>query len=294
MAISVGYVTREAVTNLRRNLGMTIAAVLTVMVSLALVGMTLLLYQGVNNATIQWKKNVELSVFMKTDTTPKQLDAMKKKLKSIPTVKSFFYVDRKATYREFQRWTANSRKAYEDVRPQDLPTSYRIIPKDVKYVDSIGQAVERGAGVYNVAYAKQEIQKIRQVTSAIQVGMAVAASVLVVCAILLILNTIQIAIYNRRREVAVMKLVGATNWFIRVPFMMEGMIQGIVGALVAIVAFTIVWGKLKHHASTSTEFLYRLVPVEHNVVMTALLIFAIGAGLGIVGSAFAVRRYLRV
>lgn len=294
MGISAGYVTRETVTNLRRNLGMTIAAVLTVMVSLSLVGMTLLLYQGVNQATVQWKKDVELSVFMKTDASQKDIAAMRTKLESIPTIKRFFYVDRTASYKEFQRWIANARKAYEDVRPEDLPTSYRIVPKDIRYVDSIGQQLENAPGVKKVAYAKKEIQQVRKVTSAIQLAMGVAASVLVVCAILLILNTIQIAIYNRRREVAVMKLVGATNWFIRVPFMVEGMIQGILGAGVAIVIFTVVWRRLRNQAATSTEFLYHLVPVQQNVITTSLFIFMIGAGLGIVGSAFAVRRYMRV
>src|SRR5919108_6118485 len=241
MALSIDYVLRETLSNLRRNLLMTSAAVMTIAVSLSLVGGALLLKQGVANATIQWRGGVELSIFMKPAAPPTQSEAVESELAKMPEVKKVTYVDQEGAYKEFSQMFANSPDMVESVTPKDLPPSYRVVPKRAEFAETIGERFKTREGVHAVSYAKDTVDTLLKVTRILQILVVGVAFVLLLSASLLILNTIRMAIFARRREVAVMKLVGATNWFIRVPFMLEGLVQGIVGGAVAF--FFVVLGR---------------------------------------------------
>jgi cell division transport system permease protein len=293
VALSLDYVVRETAGNLRRNLLMTAAAILTVFVSLFLVGAALLLRQGVSKATLQWRGGVELSVFMNADAAPNQIDAVRRSLEQMPEVRRFSFVDQAAAFQEFQRMFAGQPDLVESIEAADLPPSFRVVPDRAEFVDAVGQRFEGSAGVFEVAYAKEEIDSLLKVTRVLQIGIGAAAIVLLLSAALLILNTIQMAIFARRREVAVMKLVGATNWFIRVPFMLEGMLQGLLGAAAAVGVVAVVRNLLAG-AVGSNLFGNQLLPRSSDVVGTGLFVLVTGALIGTVGSAFAVRRFLEV
>jgi cell division transport system permease protein len=295
MALSVDYVVRETFTNLRRNMLMTFAAVLTVAVSLSLVGGALLLRQGVNNATIQWKGGVELSIFMQPDAPPNQSEAVESELSKLPEVKSFVYVDQQAAYAEFSQMFANSPDMVESVSAKDLPPSYRVVPKQAEFVEVIGERFKKREGVRDVVYAKDTVDTLLRVSRILQWLVFGVAVVLMGSASLLILNTIRMAIFARRREVAVMKLVGATNWFIRVPFMLEGLVQGLVGAALA---FGVVFAMRTFIDQAVNRYrlqlIDQLVVSTQEVVGTGLFLLFVGAAVGAVGSFIAVRRFLDV
>ena len=293
MALSVDYVVRETASNLRRNLLMTSAAVLTVAVSLSLVGGALLLKQGVSKASLQWRGGVELSVFMLPEASPSQSEAIERELSQMPEVKRVTYVDQQAAFREFKRMFANSPDLVESVEAKDLPPSYRVVPKKADFVDVVGQRFENQPGVKEVVFARDVVETLLKVTRALQIGIVAVAGVLLLSAVLLILNTIQMAIFARRREVAVMKLVGATNWFIRVPFMLEGMVQGIVGATAAFGVVALVRNLLAGAVGDNTLG-NQLLPPSGDVIGTGIFVLFAGAVIGTVGSAFAVRRFLDV
>ncbi|HVE47555.1 MAG TPA: permease-like cell division protein FtsX [Acidimicrobiales bacterium] len=294
MALSFDYVVRETATNLRRNLLMTSAAVLTVAVSLSLVGAVLLLKQGVSKASLQWKGDVELSIFMKVGVSPSQSQAIERELSQMPEVKKVIYIDQQEAFAEFKRMFENSPDFLESVEAKDLPTSYRVVPKRAEFVDVVGARFENRAGVQDVVFAREAVETLLRFTNALQIGIIIVAGVLLLSAVLLILNTIQMAIYNRRREVAVMKLVGATNWFIRIPFMLEGMVQGLVGAAAAFGVVAFVRNLLAGAVPSGDTLGNRLLPPSGDVVGTGLFVLFAGAAIGAVGSAFAVRRFLDV
>ena len=293
MAVSFDYVVRETASNLRRNLLMTAAAVLTVAVSLSLVGGALLLKQGVSKASLQWRGGVELSVFMLPEATPEQSQAVERELSQMPEVKEFKYVDQNAAFEEFKQMFANSPDLVESVEPKDLPPSYRVVPKEAEFVDVVGGRFENRPGVKEVVFARDVVDTLLKVTRALQIGIVSVAGVLLLSAVLLILNTIQMAIFARRREVAVMKLVGATNWFIRIPFMLEGMVQGIVGATAAFGVVALVRNLLAGAVGENTLG-NQLLPPTSDVVGTGVFVLVAGAAIGAIGSAFAVRRFLDV
>ncbi|MDP9387843.1 MAG: permease-like cell division protein FtsX [Actinomycetota bacterium] len=293
MAVSFDYVVRETASNLRRNVLMTAAAVLTVAVSLSLVGGALLLKQGVSKASLQWRGGVELSVFMLPEATPEQSEAVERELAQMPEVKRFDYVDQNEAFGEFKEMFASSPDLVETVEPTDLPPSYRVVPKRAEFVDVVGSRFEKRPGVKEVVFAREVVDTLLKVTRALQIGIVSVAGVLLLSAVLLILNTIQMAIYARRREVAVMKLVGATNWFIRVPFMLEGMIQGVVGATAAFAVVALVRNLLAG-AVGDNVLGNQLLPPAGDVIGTGIFVLVAGAVIGAVGSAFAVRRFLDV
>ncbi len=293
MAISVDYVVRETVTNLRRNLLMTTAAVLTVAVSLFLVGGSLLLQQAVNKATVQWRGGVELNIFLDSDVAVTQIDGLRTELEAMPEVKKVTFVGQDQAYEEFKSMFASSPDMVESVSAKDLPPSFRVVPYQPELVDPVGERFKRREGVRDVVYARETVETLLTVTKYLQWVVASMALIFLLAAALLILNTIRMAIFARRREVAVMKLVGATNWFIRVPFMLEGMVQGLVGAGFAFLA--VFSGRLLIHRMVAGNSLFRqFVVSSSDVVGTGIFILLVGALVGAIGSAVAVSRFLDV
>lgn len=296
MAVSVNYVARETATNLKRNIAMTIAAILTVSVSLGLVGGALLMRQGVNKATERWRGGIELSVFMRPDAAQGQIDAIDRELDATPEVKNAKFVDKDAAFKEYQEYFQDNQDLLDVLTKEELPTSFRIVPRKAELAETIGRRFEARPGVSDVVFAKDEVEALLKTTRQRQVAYFGVAVVLLFGAVLLIFNAIQLAVLNRSREIEVMKLVGATNWFIRLPFMLEGMMQGIAGAAVAALLVYLFRGQIVDVISdpTLTQGLRKIHATPAEARNTGLLLMLIGAGVGGLSSAMAVRRHLRV
>ncbi|MGH9279866.1 MAG: FtsX-like permease family protein, partial [Acidimicrobiales bacterium] len=178
-----------------------------------------------------------------------------------------------------------------------VPPSYRIVPKQAEQTKLIGGRFDNTAGVLQVSYAEEEIQALVSVTNFMQYMLWGVAFVLLIAASLLILNTIRMAIFARRREVAIMKLVGATNWFIRVPFMLEGMLQGVAGAAIA---FAVVWtgrGLIQSRiasANNDIQLFKQFLVTSQDVMGTGVFLMIVGVLVGTIGSMVAVSRFLDV
>jgi cell division transport system permease protein len=294
MPVSVAYVAKETNSNLFRNLLMTIAAMLTVAVSLSLVGVAMLLRQGQHRLGLQWKGGVELSVFLKPTAEQSQIDAVGKELDNMPEVKKADFINKEAAFEEFKE-IVDTKDINDVVTANDLPTSYRVVPTRAELVDSIGERFTDYPGVEEVVYAREVIEQQLNSISRRQVVFLVFATVVLGSALVLILNTIQLAIFARRREIAVMKLVGATNWFIRLPFMLEGMVQGLIGAVVAfIVVYSFRSQIMELIVDTSLDPLNALGARASDAVGTGIFLLIVGAFVGALGSAIAVRRFLDV
>ena len=233
MAVSTGYVVRETGVNLRRNLVMTCAAILTMFVSLTLFGAALVMRQATNRAAVQWKGGVELSIFLQPDVTTNESDAIAHQLATMQQVKKVRFVNKTQAYQEFKTMFASTPDLVNSLTTSDMPPSFRVVPTRAEDVQAIGDRFTSQPGVKEVVYAKEVISSLLTEFKTRRNIAYVLSFVVFVGAVALIVNTIQLAIFSRRREIAVMKMVGATNWFIRVPFMIEGLVDGIVGAALA-------------------------------------------------------------
>jgi cell division transport system permease protein len=295
VALSLEYVAKETGNNLRRNVLMTTGAILCVAVSLTIVGIALVLKQGVSRATVQWRNGVDMSIFMNAAATPEQTAAIKTQLDGLTgtEIKRYSYCDQSCAYKEFRTMFANTPDFTQSVSQSDLPPSFRVVPVHPELIEQIGNKFSSQPGVRDVEYAKDAIKGLLTVTHYAQVAFLTLAAILLVLAVLLIVNTIRMAIFSRRREVAVMKLVGATNWFIRVPFMTEGMIQGLAGATVAFVVVYVLRNVVFDLVKKQSIF-NNLIASTHDVIGTGIAILIVGAVVGAGGSAAAVSRFLDV
>ncbi len=295
MAVSSGYLVRETGSNLSRNLVMTIAAIVTMAVSLAALGGVLIMRQAINKASLQWKGGVELAIFLQPQVSQNESSAIGHELATMQGVKSYRYVDKPEAYKEFKQIFGGEPDLVQALSVTQMPPSYRVVPARAQDIKELGQQFTQQPGVLKVSFAQQEINSLLARFSTLRWIAVVLAIGVMVGAIALIVNTIQLAIFARRREVAVMKLVGATNWFIRIPFMLEGLIHGIVGAALAfVVSYSFrntIASFVGNESILGNEKLY---VTSHEAILTGLLVLVVGALVGAVGSAFAVRRFLAV
>jgi cell division transport system permease protein len=294
MPVSTSYVARETASNLKRNMVMTLAAIVTMAVSLTALAAVLLMRQAVNSASVQWRGGVSMAIFMDVNATRSETAAVAQELRSMPGVKTVRYVNQQGAYIEFRKMFAGDSTFENVVTASDLPPSFRIVPTNAANVQALGDQFTQQPGVHTVQYAAQEISSLESHFHQLRLYAYAIAIAVMIGAVALIVNTIQLAIFARRREVAVMKLVGATNWFIRVPFMIEGLVHGVVGALAAFAAAFFIRTHLAPFISTSLITNTNPYVSPHDTVVTGLVIIVVGALVGAAGSFFAIRRFLAV
>ena len=298
MAIKVDYVVRETGSNIFRNFTITLASVLTVMVSLFLVGFSFMLGQGVENATRRWQGGIEFIVFLNPNATQDQVQAVDRDLKDSTEIEKVTFVDQNAAYEEFKQLFAGQQDLLESVTPDVLPPSYRVVPrqKDAQSVEALSVQFRNKAGVKEVVSATETIRLVQQLSSRLTLGIVFVSAFLLLAAFLLILNTIRMAIYARRREIEVMKLVGATNWFIRIPFMLEGLIQGLIGGVLAVGFVFLAKGWLDDllNRSKGLNLLQNFSIESGDVTLACIVVVIVAVLLSVLSSAIATRRFLDV
>jgi cell division transport system permease protein len=295
MAVSLDYVAKETATNLWRNRVMAIAAVLTVAVSLSLVGTALLLRQAVKSQFAEWSNNVSLQVFVDANANAGQVAQVRALIERFPQITRVTYLDHVQSYDQAKVLLANAPTAIAALTPAITPTVFRCQLQNPGEAETLAKAIQGKPYVYRATYPGQSIRVMQKLEGAAQIILVVIAIVLLVSSLVLILNAIRMAIFARRREVGVMKLVGATNWFIRVPFMLEGLIQGLLGAVVAV--FVVLLANfgvsyLVNHYQVA--LLSAAVLSARDLVFTDLVVVLFGAAIGIIGSFVAIRRFLDV
>jgi cell division transport system permease protein len=298
MALKVDYVARETGRNLVRNPLLSLATIVVVVVAVALVGGSLLLRQAVDNATARWQGGIEFIIYMNPEASPEQIDAVDRALNEAPQVEEFTYLDKDAAYEEYiDLFAEDSPELVDFVTPEVLPTSFKVKPSDPspEVVSSLVQQFTSQSGVYRVVAATDAIQSIERVSNIMSTGIALVAFVLTGAALLFIGFTIQTAVFSRRREIEVMKLVGATNWFIRIPFMLEGVIQGVIGAVFGIIGVYGLDRFLDNVVNDPSLGLFSNFSVANaDLFATALALFIGAVIITAIASAIAVSFYVNV
>jgi cell division transport system permease protein len=261
---------------------------LTAAVSLLLLGGVFTIGDFVSSITRQIEDRVEVSVFLDDEITPEQQSDISKQLNDLPVVRKVSYVTKEEAYEEFKDLYRDQPVLYENIGPDVLPASFRVEMKDPKRVDVVKSKLEGNPAVEEVNDQRETVQRIVDFTRLLRTFSAVLVAILFGAAVLLIANAIQLAIYARRTEIEIMKLVGATNWFVRIPFMMEGIFAGVGGALVALGFLTAGKALVRPRIPTfiPTAALHGVDPVQ--VAWLVLL----GTSIGAIGSAVAMRRFL--
>ena len=303
------FVVSEVAIGLRRNLTMTIAVVVTVAISLALFGAGLLMRAQVSTMKDFWYDKVEVSVFLCSDQsdaspcidptsgraqniTAAQRSQLGKDLKSLPQVETVFYESKQEAFVRFKEQFKDSAIA-NNVTADALPESYRIKLKDPTQYVIVASAIEGSPGVEQVQDQRALLDRFFKLLNGLQVFALVIACFQLLAAALLIWNTIRVAAFSRRRETGIMRLVGASNFYIQLPFLLEGALAGLAGALIAStglvgVKYFFVDQRLAESFKFTTfigwDSVFAVIPI----------LILLGAGLSALVSFLTLRKYLRV
>lgn len=295
MAISPLYALRETGQNLVRNFMLSFATIITIGVSLWLFGGFFLFNYAVDNATARWEGGIEFVVWMDPDASVAQ-DANIRNSLDNPGIASFTYIDQEATYEEFKELFADVPEMLDVVTADKLPPSYRVVPAnpDADVVQELVSQFEGRPGVRDVVSADKTIRQIQRTADDVSRVFLIGSIFLLVAATLLILTNVVSAIRSRGAEIEIMKVVGATNWFIRIPFMLEGLSQAVLGALGAWVGLYFLNNEVIKGLgdADSLELMQGLRVSDSEYLSTNLLVLGIAVVVSGIGSMVAVTRYL--
>jgi cell division transport system permease protein len=294
---------QEALRALRRNGAPTLAAVVTTVVTVILLGVLIPIFQTTQAKSEQIRSELNIQVGLFDDATPAETAALKADLAGIPHVESVTYIS-KAEALKTLRGELKDKSIVEQLNTNPLPASFEVKADDAANLPGIREAIiPTGPDgkpqpispiVNNIFDRQQASQQIEEVTSALKIVLTVMTALLIAASLMLVGNTIRLSIYTRRREVEVMRLVGATRWFIRWPFMIEGVVVGFAGGLVAIL---ILWlGKLTVVDPLSDSFSFLAAQNDSTLSFPALvaILFAAAVIVSTIGSGITLRRFLKV
>jgi cell division transport system permease protein len=282
----------EAWASIRMNLSTTFAATMTVLIGMCLLGLFIALGTWVLSWSNHIQKELQVHVYFASDATPQQENTVAAKLRDDSRVERVTYVSKAEALKQMKK---NFPEMFKTGLPSNpLPDSYIVVPKKAAYTPQIGKDVKRGgwAGVDKVNWGSTTAKRVLTIAKVISLVFLIAVVLLVVASTLLIANTIRLSIFARRREIEVMKLVGATNWFIRGPFMLEGLVCGLVGSVFAVIL--LVLGKaialpsILPHIGGSNSDVHSL-----SFTLNAIALLAAGLLLGAAGSGINLRRFLQ-
>ncbi|OEF97825.1 permease-like cell division protein FtsX [Desulfuribacillus alkaliarsenatis] len=291
---TMGRHIREGFKNLSRNSWMTSASVGAVAVSLFILGVFMLLTMNVNYMAERLEEQVEIRVFINENATEYEVEAVDARLRSMVEVKEITFITKEEGL-EILRQDLGEDASVLDGLEEDNPLrdAFYVKSFDPRQIGELAAKISNVPNVAEVKYGRDTVEALFDVTSIIRnVGLVFSLG-LAFTSLFLIANTIRLTIYARRREIEIMKLCGATNWFIRWPFFLEGMIMGLIGSIIPIIILSLGYLHILDRYSSPIFFL-ELMPFFPFMINLAIALVSTGVLIGIVGSLMSVRRFLKV
>jgi cell division transport system permease protein len=295
-AMNLGFFLREALRGLRRSSAPALAALLTVLLTALVLGVFIPIVQATTGTANEVRGRVVLDVYVKTDASPADRAELQTALEEAPNVKSVEFISKAQALEELGR-KIETDEAIELLGTNPLPDLFRVTPEDPDHLDVIEGSLMSGgrpalAAIEDVKNREGETDKILSATGLVKALAAGLAALLVFASVALVANTIRLSIFARRREVEVMKLVGATNWFIRWPFVIEGVIVGFFGGLLAVLLLAI--AKQTFIDPLSDDFALLAAPdtIDFPLLVAVLLVACVAVSA--LGSGLTLRRFLKV
>jgi cell division transport system permease protein len=299
----LGFFIQEAFRALRRNGAPSMAAIVTTIVTVILLGVLIPVFQTTQAKSNAIRDELSFRVAIYDDATSTEIQGLRQKLLAIPHVESVQFVTKQQALAELgQSLGEKDQGILKELNSNPLPANFIVKADDAGNLDSIRQAVTPpGASgapqpispiIQEVFDRNQDREQIEKVTGALKIVLTVITALLVIASLMLVGNTIRLSIYARRREVEVMRLVGATRWFIRWPFMIEGMVVGFVGGLAAIL---VLWlGKVTIVDPLSDTFTFLAAQNTMSFPLLIGILFTAAIAVSAIGSGITLRRFLRV
>jgi cell division transport system permease protein len=294
MRFNLGFFIKEAFKNMRLNLLMSMTAVTTTFICILVLGIGILVSSHVEGLIGSVRGDVAINAFFPRDMKEKEMDSIRRDVEGWPGVSGVNFISREEALAEFKDDFKERPEIFSDFESGVLPASLEIKLDDPADAEGVAKRLRaEGFAAGDLRYPQQTIERLNEVTGYMLWGLRAATALFLVSSVLLISNAIRISIFARRKEIEVMKLVGASDGFVRTPFVFEGLLQGLVGA--ALATGVVIWANVLFVQWSQEQLPF--VPISGDAVNTAVilaLLLGVGVVIGVLGSFLSVTRFLRV
>ena len=288
------YFIRETYKSIRRNGFMSFASVSTVAVSLLVLGMFLLIFLNTNNLAKYLESQVQVTVYMQDSANDKDLEAMSGKLKALPGVVSVKQIKKAEALSRFKERLGEQENLLSALGTENpFPNSFEVQVDVPERIKEIAPVIHQMPKVETAKFGQEVVEHLFSLTRILRFGGIVLVLFLSFATLFIISNTIRLTVFARRKEVVIMKYVGATDWFIRWPFLMEGMTLGFWGAVFAGALVTVIYSMLLSKIYATLAF-FPLLPTWPTMIYVDIFILFVGTAIGALGSFISLRKFLRV
>lgn len=293
---SLKYSVKEAFKSIKRNRTLSIASIATVTATLFILGVITLGVANIDKAVTQLGSMVEVKIYLKDNISDNDKNAIESKIKAVEGINTITFQSKDEALNDVQKQlndeSGQLSSGFEERNP--FPASFTVNVKEPPVVDKVVSDVKDMSGIEEIKDARDLITKITKLTDSIKIAAVIAFVVFIIVSLFLIGNTIKITVFTRKREIGIMKYVGATDWFIRWPFIIEGIILGIIGAFISVLVLNIIYAVLISKLSTDTLFGFTLVEISYIWKVVIWEFLGCGVFIGAIGSILSMRKFLKV
>ena len=288
------YFIKETYKSIRRNGFMSFASISTVAVSLLVLGMFLMIFLNTNNLAQYLESQVQVSVYMQDSATDKELAAVKEKLTKMPGVVKVTQVSKQQALERFKKRLGDQEQLLNSLgKDNPFPNSFEVQVDSPERIKVLTPQLGQLPKVETAKFGQEVVEHLFQLTKILRFGGILLVVFLAMATLFIISNTIRLTVFARRKEVIIMKYVGATDWFIRWPFLLEGMTLGFFGAVIAFILINSIYSGLLERIHATLAFL-PLLPSSPLLLYVDLFLLFAGTGIGALGSYISLRKFLRV
>lgn len=291
----IGYNLKQAFSQMGRNKGMYFTSILAITAMMLILGLFFVAFVNVNLFATSIEKDYNvIQIYLKDGNKQEVNDAVKASLEGMNGVDEVTYVSKdEALLTLKERWGDNG-YLLDNLPNNPLPDSYTVYVEDKDAANSLAEAALTIEGVDDVVYYRDTIEKLAQISHFIEVGSIIAMAFLVIVSIIIVANTIKLTVFNREKEIGIMKYLGATDWFVRAPFVWCGIIVGAISALIATGLVHLIYTKIIELVGTDIARIISvtMVPADYLTKNLLVIFLCLGISIGVVGSIISIRRFL--
>ncbi|MCQ2563537.1 MAG: permease-like cell division protein FtsX [Mogibacterium sp.] len=292
-----GYNLKQAFSQMGRNKGMYFTSILAITAMMLILGLFFVAFVNVNLFTRSIEKDYNvIQIYLKEGLTPEVTDAVGQSLQTTEGVEKVEYVTKDQALQTLRdRWGENG-YLLENLPENPLPDSYTVYVSDKDAANNVATLAPGIEGVDDVVYYRDTIEKLAQVSRFIELGSIIAMAFLIIVSIVIVANTIKLTVFNREKEISIMKYLGATNWFVKAPFIWGGIIIGILASVIATGLTYIIYKRIVGIIGGDILRILsvNLVPAEQLTLTLLASFLCLGIGIGVIGSAISIRKFLNV
>ncbi len=288
------YIVKEGFINTYRNKLMSLASIGIVTASIVVLGIFLLLIYVLNINTQTLKDQPEMQAFCDVKLDDTQISKIESQIKNNLYIKSYKIVTRKEAVEKIKKLLGDDKTVVDGLGYDWAPVSFIVKVKETKFSSEVSDQLSKIDGIEDVKYPKAEINKISRIVYWVQFISIFLIILLLIVSIFIISNTIKLTVFARRKEISIMKYIGSTDWFIRWPFIVEGLIIGFIGAIAAFVLVALTYNAIQNMLNSDFQYVIKLVSLSQVGLQMVLIYIIIGCIIGALGSFISIRKYLHV